>query len=283
MPPSAERSSPRSDAQRSSPRSDAQVDFVAGGLAGSTVRGFLFPLDTVKTNMQRSGQGLSATVRTLVGDVGVAAMPRLYRGLGPALLEVGVNRGILMGMSTAVRQLLPSELPEVARDASAGFAAGMLKTAALHPLDTLTCRGQVGQAQLALLWPQPQLGALYSGIGPAFLRSAGGMAIWLSVRNSLERSAPESLRQRSPWARDWLVGMASTGFTDACTFPLDTLKKNLQADGGSVVALLRRLINDGGLLRLYRGYGPRLIMQCLSGGMWNFVYVRGQEALRRGS
>lgn len=57
------------------------------------------------------------------------------------------------------------------------------------------------------------------------------MAIWLSTRNGLERSAPESL-QRSPWARDWLVGMASTALTDACTFPLDTLKKNLQARPG---------------------------------------------------
>lgn len=66
---------------------------------------------------------------------------------------------------------------------------------------------------------------------PATSLQAGGMAIWLSTRNGLERSAPESL-QRSPWARDWLVGMASTALTDACTFPLDTLKKNLQARPG---------------------------------------------------
>mmetsp|Transcript_22074 Transcript_22074/g.72365 ORF Transcript_22074/g.72365 Transcript_22074/m.72365 type:complete len:111 (+) Transcript_22074:731-1063(+) len=102
------------------------------------------------------------------------------------------------------------------------------------------------------------------------------MAIWLSTRNGLERSAPESL-QRSPWARDWLVGMASTALTDACTFPLDTLKKNLQADGGSFPALARRLLLRGGWPRLYSGYGPRLAMQAVSGGLWNWVFVRGQE------
>ena len=255
---------------------DPCVDFIAGAIAGCTVRACLFPIDTIKTNMQRSGAGLTKTVRFLLPSPSAASL--LYRGITPALLEIGVNRGALMGLSTGVKRMLPSNLPEVARDASAGFVAGMLKTVALHPLDTLTCRGQVGQAQLALLFPRPQFTALYSGIGPAFARSAGGMAIWLSVRNLLQRSAPDSL-QSTPWARDCLVGVASTGFTDMCTFWLDTLKKNLQADGGNVILLLRQLINDGGLLRLYRGYGPRLLMVSVNGGLWNWVYVRGQEAL----
>ena len=104
------------------------------------------------------------------------------------------------------------------------------------------------------------------------------MAIWLSTRNSLERAANGSgALQRRTWLRDWLVGMASTAFTDLCTFPLDTLKKNLQADGGHVVVLIRRLVGDGGLLRLYHGYGPRLIIMGLQGGLWNWVYVRAQE------
>mgnify|MGYP006158652497 FL=1 len=74
--------------------------------------------------------------------------------------------------------------------------------------------------------------------------------------------------------------MASTAITDLCTFPLDTLKKNLQADGGSVGLLLRRLINDGGLQRLYHGYGPRLLIMSVQGGLWNWVYVRVQEVQR---
>jgi len=257
---------------------DARVDFLAGGFAGMTVRACLFPLDTVKTNMQRSGASATATLRALVPST--AATAALYRGIVPALVEIGVNRGALMGVSTGIKRMLPGDLPEMARDASAGFAAGMLKTGVLHPLDTLTCRGQVGRAQWALLWPNPQLAALYSGIGPAVARSASGMAIWLSTRNGLERSAPESL-QSTPWRRDWLIGMTSTAITDVCTFPLDTLKKNLQADGGSALSLLRRLVGDGGVLRLYRGYGPRLLMQAVNGGLWNWTYVRGREALSR--
>ena len=155
---------------------DPRVDFLAGAAAGCTVRATLFPVDTIKTNMQRSGASLSATVQQLLPHR--SAVPALYRGLAPALAEVGVNRGALMGVSTGLKQLLPPDLPvcaalpaafshrsrrvriciacthprrrhrrhaarqELARDAAAGFAAGVLKTTTLHPLDTLTCRGQ---------------------------------------------------------------------------------------------------------------------------------------------
>uniref|UniRef100_A0A6U6GG98 Mitochondrial carrier protein n=1 Tax=Odontella aurita TaxID=265563 RepID=A0A6U6GG98_9STRA len=249
-------------------------DFVAGAMAGCVMRVALFPVDTLKTNMQRSGTGAGSTLRRLLSEPSSTAA--LYRGLAPALLEIGVNRGALMGISTAVKGRLPDRIPEAARDAAAGCAAGVVKTTALHPLDTLTCRGQVGRAQWDLLWPRPRPEKLYRGFGPAIVRSSGGMAIWLTARNGLTRSAPESL-SRTPWQRDWLVGMTATAATDVCTFPLDTLKKNLQADGGRVVVLAQRLLRDGGVVRLYRGYTPRLAMQAANGGLWNFIYVRVQE------
>jgi hypothetical protein len=37
---------------------------------------------------------------------------------------------------------------------------------------------------------------------------------------------------------------------------------------------------DGGPLRLYHGYGPRLLIMSVQGGLWNWVYVRVQEAQR---
>ena len=260
-------------------------NFVAGSLAGCAMRATLFPIDTIKTNMQRSGTGLIATVRSLRSNP--SALAALYRGLTPAVLEIGVNRGALMSVSTAIKQRMPAGCSEFTRDVGAGFVAGSLKTVFLHPLDTLTCRGQVGRAQLDLIWcstaqrPRPQFSVLYSGISPAILRSACGMSIWYSVRNDLERKANGiASLQSSPWLRDWLVGMASTAFTDLCTFPLDTLKKNLQADGGDVFVLARRLLVDGGVLRLYHGYTPRLMIVAVNGGLWNFLYVRIQEFQR---
>ena len=205
--------------------SEISRNFIAGSLAGCVVRATLFPIDTVKTHMQTKGTTLPTTLRSLASTRSIFSF---YRGISPALLEIGINRGALMGVATAVKQLLPSDLPESVRDAAAGASAGCIKTAVLHPLDTLTCRGQLGQSWTAQLWP-PQL-TLYNGIGPAVCRSAGGMAIWLSARNGLERSsenAPEPLKRR-PWLRDFLVGATSSAICDLCTFPLDTLKKNQQ-------------------------------------------------------
>jgi len=181
-----------------------------------------------------------------------------------------------MGGSSEAKRLLPSEYSDVTRDFLGGVIAGGVKTACLHPIDTLTCRGQVGGAQLEILWPPSQWRHLYAGIAPAIVRSAGGMGIWLSMRNVLERNVPTVLQSD---VRDWLVGMASTSATDVCTFWLDTLKKILQADGGSVMSLMQRLLRaeGGGVARLYRGYSPRFLMVAINGGLWNWVYVRVRE------
>ena len=75
-------------------------NFVAGAVAGCAMRTILFPIDTIKTNMQRSGTGLIAAVRSLRSSPSTVAA--LYRGLTPAVIEIGVNRGALMSVSTAI-------------------------------------------------------------------------------------------------------------------------------------------------------------------------------------
>lgn len=115
----------------------ADLDFAAGALAGCCMRVALFPVDTIKTQMQTGGASLSEAVRA----AGQRGIPKLYRGISPAMLEIGINRGALMGLSTHFKTLLPRELPEWASDGAAGVAAGATKTVCLHPLDTLTCRG----------------------------------------------------------------------------------------------------------------------------------------------
>ena len=39
-------------------------------------------------------------------------------------------------------------------------------------------------------------------------------------------------------------------------------------------------VRDGGVLRLYHGYGPRMLLVAGNGGLWNWVYVRVQELQR---
>lgn len=198
----------------------------------------LFPVDVVKTHMQTRGVDLRTIFRSFRGPV----LRSLYRGISPAFVEQAINRSILFGAGSAIKQRLPPAWPELLGDAVGGASAALIKTALLHPLDTVKCRWQLGQ-------PHARLHSLYNGFAPAATRSAVGMAIWLSTRNGCERRVNRhdatglSLAEHPFWSqlvplRHALCGFVSSVLTDMCTFPLDTMKKTLQASEGGTGAAL---------------------------------------------
>lgn len=83
--------------------------------------------------------------------------------------------------------------------------------------------------------------------------------------------------------RHAICGFLSSTLTDICTFPLDTLKKNLQAAPASgrrtVSSEVARLRRAGGLERFYRGLGPRLLMVGLNGALFNVNLVALKRVL----
>lgn len=228
---------------------------------------------------QARGVGAFVAVRSLSSDAAVLA--RLYRGIAPALSEHIVNRSILFGVGSYFRSRTPESWPDPMRDAVSGAGAALFKTATLHPVDTLKCRWQLGQ-------PKDQMGGLYQGFVPAALRSSVGMAIWLASRNAFERAlaSPEDDPTARPW-RHFASGAASSCLTDLCTFPLDTVKKWMQAAPatagatGSQTALsaAREMIASGGIGRLYFGYTPRLLIVAVNGACFNSIYVATKKVL----
>jgi hypothetical protein len=213
---------------------------------------------------------------------------RVYRGIAPAFAEHSLNRSILFGVGSYARKATPESWSDPVRDAVSGAGAALIKTVALHPADTLKCRWQLGQ-------PRDELRGLYQGFAPAALRSSMGMAIWLSSRNGLERRlAPAAGETDSrPW-RHFVSGAASSCLTDLGTFPLDTLKKWLQAaapcsvrGGGPTGAMgvltastaARELLSAGGVPRFYSGYAARLLMVAINGACFNSVFVATKRVL----
>jgi len=250
---------------------------LCGSLAGSMVVMATLPMDAVKTRMQVRGIGLRAAVRDILAGGGTLAGARhFYRGAGPAVSEVALNRGTMFGVGAAVKRSLPQGWSEPRRDAVAGAVAALIKTALLHPLDTLKTRlqlrNQMGTAQVYM-----QLTSLYHGFLPAATRSSVGMAIWLVSRNLLERSLPESSSENGHYPKHFVCGALSSVLVDLTTFPLDTLKKNLQAstDGQDVEVsgFARRLYKHGGMMRFYRGYAARLGLVAMNGAIFNSAFV----------
>ena len=200
---------------------DPTLNAIAGATAGGAVLAFLFPIDTTKTQMQARGTSATATIKALITSE--APLRRIYRGLAPAIAEHAANRAMLFGVGAEIKKHVPREWPEPARDMASGAAAAFAKTTMLHPLDTIKCRWQVGL-------PFYQVSGLYSGLVPAQLRSSVGMGIWLSSRNQLERSLPPDEGRFWSLFKPFIVGALSSALTDLLTYPLDTLKKRMQAE-----------------------------------------------------
>jgi hypothetical protein len=260
----------------------AAVNAAAGSLAAGSVLVGLFPIDVAKTYMQARGATAAATATALLADgASAATVRRFYRGIGPALSEQMINRFMLFGVGSVVKRHMPATWPEPARDAASGVTAAFAKTAILHPLDTVKCRWQLGMA-----WSQ--LAGLYSGFGPASVRSSCGMAIWLSSRNHLERTLPDEGRFWSSAGRHFVSGALSSALTDLCTFPFDTLKKTMQADGAAAAetrtpltlrSVAARLLSEGGVARFYRGYLARFVMVSVNGALFNSAFVAIKQRL----
>ena len=256
---------------------------IAGGAAAFSVLTIFFPVDTVKTHMQTHAIGSAAALRGIVGGGSSSSPLALYRGFSMAATEHTINRMLLFGGSTLIKQrCTPRSWPEPARDAAGGMGAGLGKTVLLHPLDTIKTRWQLSQPTRPVEHRSIAsfIAGLYRGVAPAATRSSVGMAIWLTARNALEGGLP----QQMPW-RHFVAGFLASSINDICTFPLDTLKKNLQSvraagNGGSSVALVAsRLWNEGGARRFYRGLTPQLLRRGLDGGLLNMFYVRFKALL----
>ena len=91
----------------------------------------LFPIDVVKTHMQTRGLGMVATARLFASAQTVGG---LYRGLSPALTEQIINRFILFGVASWLRQQMPRRWPDLTCDVVGGASAAMIKTTLLHPV-----------------------------------------------------------------------------------------------------------------------------------------------------
>mmetsp|Transcript_17066 Transcript_17066/g.43834 ORF Transcript_17066/g.43834 Transcript_17066/m.43834 type:complete len:330 (+) Transcript_17066:72-1061(+) len=281
---------------------------LAAGAAAFSVLTIFFPIDTLKTHMQTQGVGMWHAIQSILrsgssggGTGGAGGTLALYRGFSMAVTEHTANRMLLFGGSTFIKQHCTSpSWPEPFRDAAGGMGAGLGKTMLLHPLDTIKTRWQLSQparplSQRALL---DFVSGLYRGVAPAAIRSAVGMAIWLTARNFFEESLPSHL-----YLRHFISGFLASTTNDICTFPLDTLKKNLQSvragaaagtangSGAAVctkgantcsagsgnaplVHVARRLWREGGPMRFYRGISPQLIRRGLDGGLLNWLYMR---------
>jgi hypothetical protein len=219
--------------------------------------------------MQAQGLGFVATGRVVFEGGTLSGLKQLYRAWPPTVAMLAMRQGLVFGSGAALKKQLPRYWSEMMRDATAMGLSALVCTGLTFPMDTVKTRLQLGNSL-------PGLGQCYQGFLPAVSHAVVGRAIWMVTRNSLERNVPDP---ESPVLRYWkhFICGGLTGTMVTCVvFPMDTLKKRLQASDENKLTLrdeVRVLLQAGGLRRFYSGIQVKLAMNFAQGAMFNALFV----------
>jgi len=282
--------------------------FIASILADAARKTTLHPIDTLTTRLQYDRSSDSKQRLPLIGDakamVSMALAPgaarELYLGLGTSL--VGAVPVSLVYMPTY-------ELSSIALKAISSTGV-LLPTAQLASVLT-GCACALVRVPLTLIKSRVQLGlfatpwlalaaALQSGWRELFVGL--GATITLDVAYALVQfSALEQLRlvggllsggRVLTSGEDALIGFLTGALTAIATEPLDVVRTRLQTQkrrtasvGGTdfgytgLVDGLRKAVKQEGLIVLWRGLLPRLLLKSLGSSIWYAVYMGVRKML----
>jgi solute carrier family 25 S-adenosylmethionine transporter 26 len=216
---------------------DTITSLVAGGCAGMAVDLILFPLDTLKTRLQR---------------IQSTHTKGFYRGLSSAMMG---------SLPTAALFFVSYDtlVPSVGHFYAASIAEIMACWIRV-PIDNIKQRMQVGtlslQHQIHSIYTQHGIMGFYRSYGTTIMRDVPFAAIQFPLY--------EYLKQKE-W-NPWLCGMVAGGTSAALTTPIDVLKTNVTLrPKESLVSILSLIHRE----RAYwRGIQPRVIWISMGGAIF---------------
>eukprot|EP00747_Dinoflagellata_sp_TGD_P131956 gnl/TRDRNA2_/TRDRNA2_175033_c2_seq4.p1 gnl/TRDRNA2_/TRDRNA2_175033_c2~~gnl/TRDRNA2_/TRDRNA2_175033_c2_seq4.p1 ORF type:complete len:424 (-),score=49.11 gnl/TRDRNA2_/TRDRNA2_175033_c2_seq4:239-1510(-) len=247
---------------------DAQIKGAAAATASLVQSSVMVPISSVQTRMQANGLGFAPTLRALLAGGALRGMQQLCQAIPSTIAMESISSSLAYMGGAEIKKQLPNQWPDAAREAMAiGIAAGLC-TALTFPLDTVKTRLQLGGAL-------PALCQMYRGFTPALQKEVVGTMVYVMSREGLEHGLPEPqdavLRQ---WKHCFCGGLAGMAATSAI-YPLDTVKKRLQASAQKPKMLkeARALFKEGGLPRFYRGVELKLPTTFASGALFNSIFT----------
>lgn len=271
---------------------------VASCMASATQKFALYPLDTLKTQLQYSSavakgaarpQHLVATALSLVRGEGPRA---LYRGIIPTLAGVVPVALVYMPSYELSKQMLGSRFGPYAK-VGAGSIAGLASTAVRLPTTVMKSRLQMRQYKGFVdgVRSMARDGGWYTGWQTVAVLDVSYSTVQFAVLEQLKRAGGwlangRSLKPQENAVIGMLTGVAAAAFTE----PLDVVKTRLHTQrqfGGpqagaafgytGLVHGLAGIVKQEGLPTLWRGLAPRLLTTATGSAIWLSTY----EAVRR--
>ncbi|KAH8705017.1 putative mitochondrial dicarboxylate carrier protein [Talaromyces proteolyticus] len=271
----------------------AALPFINGGLAGMTATVVIQPVDMIKVRLQLAGEGQKTGPKpTALGVtkniIASGKVLDLYTGLSAGLLRQAVYTTARLGFFdtfiTTAKTTAESQGRAVSfgERAVAGLTAGGLAAMIGNPADLALIRMQSDGLK------PPEARANYRSVIDALTRiakSEGVAALWAGATPTVVRAMALNLGQLgffsesksqlkahtslSPQAQTFTASAIAGFFASFLSLPFDFIKTRLQKQQKNpqtgefpykgVLHCARKVVQDEGWLRFYRGFGTYYI------------------------
>lgn len=245
---------------------------IAGSCAGIAEHVGMYPLDTIKTRIQASGQpvGIRDTVRAIASETGYRGFFRGASAIGMGCIPA--HCGLFMAFEFGKDKILEhGNAANPMRMAMCGALASTVHDVIITPTDVIKQRLQLGCYNgsydcVRTMLRNEGLQSLYRSLPVTLISNVPNTAVLVAVNESLKNSL--GLSRRSKYSDlPWFCLCAGVGgaAAAAATLPLDVVKTRLQTEGAcgtvsSVRDIVTSLWRMEGLLGFYKGFVPRLLL-----------------------
>nr|GMD12345.1 mitoferrin-like [Ipomoea batatas] len=255
---------------------------VAGSIAGMVEHMAMFPVDTVKTQMQALGScpiksvGVRQALQSILRSEGVSG---LYRGIGAMGLGAGPAHAVYFSVYEFCKETFSGGNPNnSAAHAASGVCATVASDAVFTPMDMVKQRLQLSSSPykgvmdcMRVVFREEGIRAFYASYKTTVLMNAPYTAVHFATYEAAKRGLLEVSPESASDER--LIVHATAGAaagTSAALFttPLDVVKTQLQCQGvcgcdrfrsSSIRDVLKTIVKKDGYSGLMRGWIPRML------------------------
>ncbi|XP_073057854.1 uncharacterized protein [Primulina eburnea] len=255
---------------------------IAGSVAGMVEHMAMFPVDTVKTQMQALG---SCPIRSVSVKLALQSILRsdglkgLYRGIGAMGLGAGPAHAVYFSVYELCKKNFSGGNPNnSAAHALSGVCATVASDAVFTPMDMVKQRLQLSNSPyhgvsdcVRRVLREEGFRAFYASYRTTVLMNAPFTAVHFTTYEAAKRGlmevSPESVNDER-LAVHATAGAAAGALSAAVTTPFDVVKTQLQCQGvcgcdrfvsGSIRDVVRTIVEKDGYRGLMRGWMPRML------------------------
>ncbi|OWM81938.1 probable mitochondrial adenine nucleotide transporter BTL1 isoform X1 [Punica granatum] len=289
-------------------------EFLSGALAGAMTKAVLAPLETIRTRMV-VGVGSKSITGSFLEVIEQQGLSGLWAGNTINILRIIPTQAIELGTFECVKRAVTSaqekwnedESPKlqiggltlnlslswVSPVAVAGAAAGIASTLACHPLEVLKDRLTVSpdmypslRVAVSKIFQDGGIGAFYAGISPTLIGMLPYSTSYYFIYETAKKSYCSAKKKKSLNRPELLLIGALAGFTaSTLSFPLEVARKRLMVGAlqgkcpPHMAAALAEVVQEQGLMGLYRGWGASCLKVMPSSGITWMFYEAWKDIL----